>query len=294
MIQKLRIKDFKNISEEEFSLCPLTILTGLNSTGKSSILQSILLLNKETTRNGGRFLDNIPSQFETLRNIYQNAKEICIDLIRDDVSINYRMGIDFKEIPETCAGLEYEKNLFYLSANRLGVENDATISQDLYCGIDGRFLFGTYDKEKSSPVLSDLVKDKQSLTLAAQVNYWLVYILNLPMELNTEQRDSQKVEIKYKSDNIPYILPSQLGAGVSYLTKILILCLRAKKGHTIMIENPEIHLHPAAQARLGEFFSFISQAGIQLLIETHCENLINRLRYEVYKNTISPENVIIF
>lgn len=61
-----------------------------------------------------------------------------------------------------------------------------------------------------------------------------------------------------------------------------------------MIENPEIHLHPAAQSKLGEFFAFIASAGIQLIIETHCEHLLNRLRYEVYRDAITPDDLIIY
>ena len=68
------------------------------------------------------------------------------------------------------------------------------------------------------------------------------------------------------------------------MTKILIVCLLAKKGNILLIENPEIHLHPKAQAKLGEFFAFIANNGVQVVLETHCENLINQVRYEVYKN----------
>ena len=55
MIQELTISGFKNIKHENIVLKPLTILTGLNSTGKSSVLQAILLVNKATTKNGQLF-----------------------------------------------------------------------------------------------------------------------------------------------------------------------------------------------------------------------------------------------
>lgn len=50
MIQKVIISGLKNIKHEEMTLKPLTLLTGLNSTGKSSVLQAILLVNKATTK----------------------------------------------------------------------------------------------------------------------------------------------------------------------------------------------------------------------------------------------------
>ena len=118
--------------------------------------------------------------------------------------------------------------------------------------------------------------------------------MGLKLELKTEKRNEQTVEVKYNSDNIPGILPTQLGAGVSYLAKVLILCLRSNPGDVVMIENPEIHLHPAAQSRLGDFFAFIANAGIQLIIETHCDHLINKLQYLVFKKAFDAEQAIIY
>lgn len=63
MIQKVIISGLKNIKHEEMTLKPLTLLTGLNSTGKSSVLQAILLVNKATTKNGQIYLDHILSSF---------------------------------------------------------------------------------------------------------------------------------------------------------------------------------------------------------------------------------------
>lgn len=294
MIHKLVVKGLKNIRHEEFLFEPLTILTGLNSTGKSSILQAILLLNKETTRNGAIYLSNLLSSFDSLRNVYERAQEITIRLEADNRAVDYKLTGEKKEVPDNCAGLELEKNLYYLSANRIGAENSATISQDIYCGVDGNYLLGTYEKEKSNAVSPALVKEQSSLTLAAQLNYWQSYILGLKLELSTERRDEQTVGVKYKSDGIPNLMPSQLGAGVSYLAKILILCLRAVPGDVILVENPEIHLHPAAQSRLSDFFTFVVNAGIQLIIETHCDHLINKLQYEVYKKRLRAGDVVIY
>lgn len=294
MIQEVIINGLKNIKHEEMALRPLTLLTGLNSTGKSSVLQAILLVNKATTKNGQLYLDHILSSFSTLRNIYENAKETSISLDINGTRIEYRLSEEGEEKTEGCAGLEIEKNLYYLSANRVGAENQASISSVISCGINGDYLLGTFEKEKSKPLPESLIKEESSFTLAAQLNYWQSYILGLKLELKTEKRNEQIVEVKYNSDNIPGILPTQLGAGVSYLTKVLILCLRATPGDVVMIENPEIHLHPAAQSRLGEFFAFIANAGIQMIIETHCDHLINKLQYLVFKKKFGAEKTIIY
>lgn len=291
MIKKIEIKNYKCIADETITGFPLTIITGLNSTGKSSILQAILLLNKSFTKNGAIYLSKLPSGFSSIRNRYKNAKKVEICLTTDTETIGWRMSDE--ELPETdlVMELEIEKNLFYLSANRTGTEAISSVSGEVKSGTQGEYLLGTFEKEKSTPVIPGLVKNTQSSTLSSQLNYWLSYILEIKLEMSTELRTELDVQTTYKSDGIANLSPFQLGAGVGYLTKILILCLRARKNDVLLIENPEIHLHPAAQSRLGEFFAYIANAGIQLFIETHCEHLINRIRYEVYKKRLDVNDV---
>lgn len=297
MINTLHIQGLKSIDNQVFELSPLTIVTGLNSTGKSTMLQSVLLVAHDNSSNGARFLTDVQTRFEILRNKYTKAEEIKVAMRGDggiecDLSIKRQTSVCtyVKDTP----GPVIEQNFFYLSANRIGPENLASISNDKICGLNGDALFGTYEKEKSKPLRETLIRDVVSYTLSTQVNYWLRYILGLPIELDTNEVNQMTAEVKYKSDGIPDIMPSELGAGVSYLAKILILCLRADVGDLVMIENPEIHLHPAAQSRLGEFLAFMAARGTQIIIETHCDNLINRVRYEVYAGRIAPSDVSIY
>lgn len=298
MINRLEIQGYKNISEEDFTFSPITIFTGLNSTGKSTVLQSILQVSKETSLQNGIYLNKtLSSSFEVIRNKYTNASQISITCHTDLGELIYTLSREKKNIvpayPEKRLP-EYEKGLFYLSANRKGVENDALYSEEeVICGPDGSFIYSTYEKEKSKTLDTGLIKDALSTTLASQVNYWLKYILGLPIEFYTIKNSTEKVDIKFKSDSFD-LMPSQLGSGVSYLVKILILCLRASKGDIILLENPEIHLHPGAQSRLADFFTMIANSGIQLVIETHCENLLNKFRYMVFKKELSTNDIIIY
>lgn len=295
MITNIQITNYKSIEDVSLEVKPLTLFTGLNSTGKSSVLEAVLLLNKLYTNNGKILLNSIISSFDSIRNRYQSAKEIKIVLATDAGNTDCCITEDRIGSKEQKADLEIERNLYYLSANRIGAVDFPTISAVFFSGITGEFLLGTYEKEKSTPVNEGLVMDDYvSSTLASQVNYWLTYILGINLELLTEKRTEINVEVKFKSDGLSNFSPFQLGMGVSYLTKVLIFCLRARKGDVLIIENPEIHLHPAAQARLGEFFSFVVGAGIQLLIETHCEHLINRVQYEVFKKKLPSQNAVIY
>jgi predicted ATPase len=296
MIQKIDIQNFKGIKQAELAIKPLTILTGLNSTGKSTCFQTILTLMSNVSLNANTFLSDYDFSFDTLRNRNVNAKEIKISLqdTNNHVSLTLNADGSSELTKNEDFNLDLENNIFYLSANRIGFSDFETISSRCKIGTVGEYIFGTFEEEKSIPVLPKLVKTAESETLSSQLNYWLTYILGIKFEMQTEKVMASKVKVVYKSDGLSNLSPRQLGVGVSYLAKVLIMCLRAHKGDILMIENPEIHLHPAAQARLGEFFAEVVNAGIQLLLETHCEHLINKIRYEVFKGFLKAENVVIY
>ena len=296
MIQQISINNFRGIVSEDLELKPLTLLTGLNSTGKSTCFQAILAaLYYSSNKNANILLSSYDLSFTTNRNRNVNAKDINI-VVKTDNEKHFSTHIYQDMIhSEKIGEIDLEDSIYYLSANRLAYNLDMeAVSPKFKVGIQGEYIFGTFESEKSNQLDASLIKDKESETLSAQLNWWLSYILGIKFEMQTERVTSNRVKVIYKSDDLPNLSPQQLGVGVSYLAKILILCLRAKKGDTLMLENPEIHLHPAAQSRLGEFFVFISNAGIQLLLETHCENLINKIQYEVYKNHIKNTNAVLY
>lgn len=294
MINNIKISNFKCLHNEDIQFKPLTIITGLNSSGKSTLLQTILSPLSKLNKAGERLLsDRISSDFASLKNKYVNSKEVS-GSINNNLMFNISEN-DSYSIEGSGFSLKLEENCYYLSANRIGVEKTTKISYDYKVGCDGEFVFSTFENEKSNALNDNLIKDKNSasFTLAAQVDYWLSYITGLKTELKTERRSNDFVEISFNSDGLNNLSPINLGTGVSYLVKIIIVCLRAQNNGVIIIENPEIHLHPAGQAKLGEFFAFIANAGIQVVIETHCEHLINRVIYEVYKKRIASDAVSI-
>ena len=293
MISKLSIFNFKSLEQQELEIRPMTVLTGLNSTGKSTCFQAVLTAMYYSSPMASLLMDGMDFTFETLRNRNVNAKELCIRLSNEENFVLCKMNADETKC-DNLIGMDLEKNVFYLSANRLGFSEMETISPKYKVGIAGEYIFGTFDQEKSNPIDKGLLILSESVTLSSHVNYWLTYILGIKFEMQTEKISQTKVRVVYKSNDLPNLSPQQLGVGVSYLVKILIMCLRAKEGDLLMIENPELHLHPAAQARLGEFFTYIANANIQVLIETHCEHLINKLQYQIYKNKFGHDKAVVY
>ena len=294
MIERVKIKNYKCIDNADIELKPLTIVTGLNSTGKSSLLHALLLPESFHLK---QVIGSISKKYEIIKCRYITDDNISIIVDYGSAGIEEMImqptKSDVKK--DLTIPIGYGNGLYYLSANRYIRDITATKSEgDLSISPDGMDSFGTYQWEKSNPVIEGLYRYEESKTLGYQIDRWMSYILEQSIRIRTEVLSGQEIiSVTYESDGIPNITPSNLGTGVTFIAEILITCLRAKKGDVVVIENPEIHLHPSAQAKLGEFFAFIAHAGVQVIIETHCEHLINRVQYAVYANELRHDEVTI-
>jgi len=73
-----------------------------------------------------------------------------------------------------------------------------------------------------------------------------------------------------------------VGYGVSQILPILVDCIRGDRKGTFLLQQPEVHLHPKAQAELGSFLGFLaSNQEKRFLIETHSDYLVDRIRMDV-------------
>jgi predicted ATPase len=88
--------------------------------------------------------------------------------------------------------------------------------------------------------------------------------------------------------------PTNVGFGLTYVLPVVTAVLFASPGDLLIIENPESHLHPQGQARLGKLFAQSAEQGVQLFIETHSDHVLNGVRVATKQQLISPEKVGIF
>ncbi|KJO58088.1 hypothetical protein SR89_13285 [Klebsiella aerogenes] len=302
MLTQIDIQGFKSLDSASLALSPLTILTGTNSSGKSSVLQALMLLIKHSASVNQYSMEDVIrflADFSVIRNKKINAKFIKIN-VQDSEGRSHSLTLSAENTDkDSRLGYQYEPRivgnepeLLYLNANRLGAQEMVPVSERRVGGA-GEYLFSTFDKMKHLPVPEYLVKASESTTLAYQLSYWLKLITGTTSELVTEKVGDQ-VKVAFTLKELEgSVSPLNLGAGMSYIAKVLIICLMAKKGDLIFLENPEIQLHPKAQAHLAIFLTFIASKGIQIIVETHCEHLINKLAYLVYEDDISPEKVIL-
>ncbi len=86
-----------------------------------------------------------------------------------------------------------------------------------------------------------------------------------------------------------------VGVGVSQVIPVVVAALFAKPGHIVIIEEPESHLHPLAQAKLAELLAKISaERGVQFIVETHSEHLFRRLQTLIARQEVQPEQAALY
>lgn len=91
-----------------------------------------------------------------------------------------------------------------------------------------------------------------------------------------------------------FLRPIHCGFGITQVLPIIIAILSSKKGSINLIENPEVHLHPAGQALMGQFLAEAAQAGHQLIVETHSDHILNGIRRSVKADLLQAEQVAIY
>jgi len=87
--------------------------------------------------------------------------------------------------------------------------------------------------------------------------------------------------------------PVHSGFGLTQVLPIIIAALSADSGDILLIENPEVHLHPAGQGLIGEFLSEVASAGVQVLIETHSDHVLNGVRRAVKGKVLSGAQAVV-
>lgn len=305
MIESIKIRNFKAHKKSDVIFGNLCILSGRNGMGKSSIIQSLLLLRQSylTQREfsglllGGDLVNvgNSQDAFcdysseSTLKfKITSNSQEWILSFERSNdknylPTSNQVNGADFKALnlfgfnfqyiaAEHIASKEsHSRNTYY-------VEQLNQISEKLG---DARYTvhFLSFNSEKDIPLRALNHPKAKSLKLKDQVNAWLGEIspgVNAIIKENSEV-NSFNLRFSYDLENgiTNEYKPENVGFGISYALPLLVSVLSAPSNALIILENPESHLHPGGQSALGKLLCKAAQAGIQIIIETHSDHIIN-------------------
>lgn len=285
MFTWLSVKNFKAIVSEELQLFPLTVFTGENSSGKSTAMLACLYANQNAlSRSAYDFLRDNLSQHIGHYDYLQDPTIIKAAYQRKFESIEQK--IEYYDDTEHIGsnGIDFP----FLSADRVPPQSTYNAYTDSDVGVHGENAACYFQKHKYQEVYPSLVQHAVPPTLNQQVNYWLEYILNTSVK---SEEFADKIVLRFSNSTEPHFLPQETGFGTTLLFPILVACLSRKIDESVFIENPEIHLHPSAQAKLADFFAFIVKGGVQLVLETHCEHLIYKLCHNVYSEKLKNTDV---
>jgi predicted ATPase len=93
----------------------------------------------------------------------------------------------------------------------------------------------------------------------------------------------QQISNPYRSTNV--------GFGITYTLPILVAILSSLSGALLLLENPEAHLHPKGQVKIGDLIARAASCGIQVVVETHSDHVLNGIRLAVHAGRLHPEHV---
>lgn len=327
MLKTVSIENFKCFGTEVCSipLRKVTVLYGKNGRGKSTLIQSLLIIAK-TMRNNNNvdtllLMNDLAAlgSFEDVLNSMANKKEFSIGLVTEKeevqmcfvpvadkpqlarlngLKLNGRerfesYGTDDKEDQNdsklrgvTISDIEILQNLKdleYVAADRKGPVNvvqrlDAL--PDNWIGTKGEYLIN--------------VLAKKDLNFLAEVEHALSTILT-GAAIKINHKDTERIELFLNSqDGAVTYKPVNVGFGYSYVLPVIIMALIANEGATIIVENPEAHLHPGAQSRLMEYLiTKAEERGLQLIVESHSDHVVNGMRIAIKKGELNHTEGII-
>lgn len=300
MLTALDVENYRALQQEKLALAPLTVFVGENSSGKSTALQVILLALRGNIHSIGKHDTYLNLLTMALTNPLSldmpasSAIRIQITATRDGHKVTDETTWEYGEKRLTLSdGPSFFPDIVYLSADRIGPQATYLVSQSDSIGIRGENAIQYLDRHKNNVVSDALLHpDAPDQTLLGQTNYWLRHIVDTSVKTEGSS-SSTYVEAKYSHGRPDAdVSPLQTGFGTSSVMPVVLACLSVRPGGLLLLENPEIHLHPRAQARLAELFAFVAKAGVQILVETHCEHLVYKLCHLVYQNQLSPEQLL--
>lgn len=329
MFTRIDLHHFKCFDLLRLPLAPLSLLTGLNASGKSAVLQAFALLNQTmrehewSTRlvlNGkvvrlGATPDVVDE--ENSKNTFSISLETDEEVLKWDfcgerhdrsmaVESVYISGRKVKH-PQTLRYLlptdanppihlaNRLRDMTYITAERISPQETCPLEDPRMTngvGPRGEHAISILHWGKDELVYDELTVPESPGILLRQVEERMRTIfpgfrINLQLAGN-----SLRLGLRI-SDTTRFRNPTYTGFGLTQILPIIVAILAANRGEIIMIENPEIHLHPAGQALVGQFMADAAATGIQLLVETHSDHVLNGVRRAVKESRISADQVAI-
>ena len=147
-------------------------------------------------------------------------------------------------------------------------------------GTKGQLAAAVFDSNRHQNVefFDPISGDEKNGSLEDALDVWASFI-GIGHHLSTSEHQISGMAWRVQAlPGAPERPLQAVGVGVSQVLPILVAGLLAPRGSLLLVEQPELHLHPRAQARLAHFFVSLANTGRQCVVETHSEYLVNELR----------------
>lgn len=332
MLNSIELHNFKSARELHVKLAPLTVLTGLNGSGKSTVLQSIGLLKQslraqttsqelllrgelvqlgrsEDVRFENAAIDEIGFVVETPNGTAKMfAPTVAgVDTLQlrcegdiDDVIAQLETGFQFIQADRITPAPQYQQaSTRERGAGWLGCGGEYTV--DFLLRNEAMKVSPGRQYSTEHPLVSaELLKQvAPTETLLDQTSGWLQHLSPgvRPRAVPVELADATSLRFSYTGTSLDSggreHRPSNVGFGLTYCLPIIVACLAAPKGSLLLLENPEAHLHPRGQAALGLLLARCAADGVQIVVETHSDHVINGIRIAAKRKEIVSDDVAV-
>jgi predicted ATPase len=332
VLTRLDLQRFKCFELLRLPLGTLTLLSGSNASGKSSVLQSLVLLHQTMRQHEWStrlMLNGSDIRLGTVSDVVDKVHgrfTIDIGLVDADVSCQWTFTGEREEmsmavdrvvldgaasekpsvlrylLPPEADGAATSlakrlRGLTYITAERVGPREVYTLEDRQAApvvGPVGEHAASVLYLGKDEHVLAELALPDVPATRLHQVQERMRTLF--PGFALTVQQVPQVNAVTLglrTSDDTDFHRPIHAGFGLTQILPIVIAALSASKEDILLIENPEVHLHPAGQALAGQFLADVARAGVQVIVETHSDHILNGIRRSVKAGRLSPEQIAI-
>ena len=333
MLTQIDLRFFKCFERLRLPLAPLTLLTGLNASGKSSVLQALVLLHQTmrehewTTRlalNGtGVQLGAMPDVVDEVfgrrsfgielmdgddtcgwtfegdrRDMSMAVQRVSVNgrTVKAPQSLRYLLPSD-AESTASAALARRLRDLTYITAERVGPQEMYALEDPHVVNVvgpRGEHAVSVLHWGRDESVTADLALPGVPTSRLRQVEQRMRTLFpGCTLELQQAPRANTVTLGLRTSDDTGFHRPAHTGFGLTQCLPIVIAALSASAGGILLVENPEIHLHPAGQTLMGQFMADVARAGMQVLVETHSDHVLNGVRRAVKAKHLAADRVAI-
>lgn len=199
---------------------------------------------------------------------------------------------------ESCSSIAMRlRDLTYITAERVGPREIYTLQDRQTArvvGPRGEHTLSVLHRVRAEPIRDCLVVAEVPPTGLKQIEARMGQFFpgcRLDVQL-IPQANAVTLGIR-NSDDTDFHRPVHVGFGLTQVLPIVVAGVSAGDGDILLIENPEVHLHPAGQALMGAFLAQVAASGTQVLLETHSDHVLNGIRRAVKAKTLTPEKVML-